>query len=77
MPARFAVVRIAGDRQLSDQEVFDILDRQMTAGSGVIGGCRLEISVKASEEQIDKAMNVLMQRHGKYESARIRRGLPI
>jgi len=76
MPARITVVRIAGNRELSDEEVFQILERQMSA-RGVVGNCRLEISVKATERQVDKAMSVLMQEVGKQEIARIRQGLPI
>jgi hypothetical protein len=77
MPARIAITRIAGDQELSDQEVFDILSRQMVVKRGVVGGCQLEISVKATEAQVDKAMSVLMQRVGDQEIARIRQGLPI
>jgi len=77
MPARFTVVCVAGDRELSDQEVLEILERQMIAKRGVVGGCQLEISVKATEAQVDKSMNVLMQRVGEQEIARIREGLPI
>ena len=76
MSARFTVVRIAGEKELSDQEVFNILKAQMGM-RGVIGGCRLEISVKATEQQVDKAMEVLMQDIGKQEIARIKQGLPI
>lgn len=73
MPAHFTVVKVAGDRELSDQEVFDAIEKQMTS----LAGGRLEISVKATEEQIDKAMNILMMRVAGYEIWRINRGLPI
>lgn len=76
MSARFTVVRIAGEQELTDQEVLSILERQMVS-RGVVGGCTLQISVKATEAQVDKAMEVLMLRVGKFEIARIKAGLPI
>ena len=76
MPARFTVLRVAGDEELSDQEVFDSLKFQMRhVGTG---GGTLKISVKATEEQVDKAMRELMLRHvGRFETERIQRGVPI
>jgi anaerobic ribonucleoside-triphosphate reductase len=68
MPARITVVRIAGEKELSDQEVFEILNRQMRMTS-----CSLEISVKATEEQVDKAMQVLMMRLSKHEISHMRK----
>lgn len=62
MPAQITVVRVAGEEPLTDEQVFQILERQMRMRS-----CRLEISVKASEEQIDKAMLILMKRLGEHE----------
>jgi hypothetical protein len=76
MPAQITVIRVAGEKELSDDEVFQSLERQMRARD-VVGGCLLEISVKATEQQVDKAMRVLMERVGEQETARIRQGLPI
>ena len=68
MSARFAVTKIAGDKELTDEEVFETLKRQMR-----MTDCTLEISVRATEEQIDKAMRVLMMRVSKYEIRRMTR----
>jgi hypothetical protein len=74
--ARFIVERIAGDRELNDQEVFDLLMFQMRR-VGMKGGT-LKISVKATEAQVDKAMRELMLTHvGRYETERIQRSMPI
>jgi hypothetical protein len=75
MSARFTVTRIAGDRELSDQEVLDILRRQMRYN--YTRGCEMEISVKATEAQVDKAMQVLMARVGKHEIQRIHKHRPL
>ena len=75
MSARFTITRIAGDKELTDEEVFDILRRQMRYN--YMRGCEMEISVKATEAQVDKAMNVLMMRVAKHETGRIKKGLTI
>ena len=54
---RFTVLRIAGDKDLTDNEVFLILKSQMRRN---LNGGTLQISVKAKEEQVDKAMQALM-----------------
>lgn len=70
MPAHFTVVRVAGDRELTDDEVLEILERQMTS----LDGCEMEISVKATEDQVDKAMRVLMLgKVAEHETKRMRR----
>lgn len=57
--SRITVVRVAGDRELSDQEVLDCLKAQVPV---LNRDATLEISVKATEEQVDKAMRLIMQR---------------
>lgn len=73
MAARFTVVRVAGDRALTDQEVFDLLELQMRRSR--YGECEMSISVKATEDQVDKAMRVLMMRVAQKEIRQIRREL--
>ncbi len=71
-PARYEVERIAGDKELSDGEVLDLLKFQMRH-VGMRGGT-LKISVKATEEQVDKAMRQLMLSHvGRLEIEQIKK----
>lgn len=64
MSARFTVLKIAGDKELTDEEVFVILKAQMHRQ---LNGGTLQISYKAREEQIDKAMRTLMLGVGRRE----------
>jgi len=66
MSARFAVTKVAGDKELTDEEVFVILKAQMHRQ---LKGGTLFISVKATEQQIDKAMLTLMMGVGRREIA--------
>lgn len=54
-PARISVIRVAGDKEMTDQQVLNTLQNQLLRGN-----LELEISVKATEAQVDKAMQKLM-----------------